>query len=150
VVAFTFFGRTISKGIPSSVNTSSQIAQSRPILPAPFHFSAPAMPNYLPVDLWQQYASPVWMDIDYGDTLNKQEAREEKDEKHICPLQLPTIARAIHLWTNEGDTVLDNCIGSGTTAIAAENTGRRWIGIERDVGYFGKACERIAARVNAA
>ena len=53
----------------------------------------------------------------------------------------------IRTYTNEGDTVLDNCLGSGTTAIAAENTGRRWIGIERDPGYFGAACERIARAV---
>ncbi len=55
----------------------------------------------------------------------------------------------IRTYTNEGDTVMDNCLGSGTTAIAAENTGRRWIGIERDRGYFGAACERIARHVPA-
>ena len=53
----------------------------------------------------------------------------------------------IRTYTNPGDVVMDNCIGSGTTAIAAENTGRRWIGIERDPGYFGAACERIARLV---
>ena len=53
----------------------------------------------------------------------------------------------IKTYTNPGDVVMDNCIGSGTTAIAAENTGRRWIGIERDPGYFGAACERIARLV---
>lgn len=55
----------------------------------------------------------------------------------------------IRTYTNEGDTVMDNCMGSGTTAVAAENTGRRWIGIERDPGYYGAACERIARAVNA-
>src|SRR6185503_10848197 len=58
-------------------------------------------PTYIPISLWQKYASPVWMDIDYGDTLNK-EGRESDDEKHIAPLQLQTIERAIHLWTNPG------------------------------------------------
>jgi site-specific DNA-methyltransferase (adenine-specific) len=63
----------------------------------------------------------------------------------IHPTQKPValFEYLIRTYTNEGDTVMDNCMGSGTTAIAAENTGRRWIGIERDPGYFGAACERI-------
>src|SRR5690606_10202103 len=50
----------------------------------------PRAPGYLPVDMWQKIASPVWMDIDYGNTLNLKGARDERDEKHICPLQLDT------------------------------------------------------------
>lgn len=69
----------------------------------------------------------------------------------IHPTQKPValFEYLIKTYTNPGDVVMDNCIGSGTTAIAAENTGRRWIGIERDPGYFGAACERIARAVNA-
>ena len=72
-------------------------------------------------------------------------------ERGLHPTQKPVtlFEYLIRTYTNEGDTVLDNCLGSGTTAIAAENTGRRWIGIERDPGYFGAACERIARAVNA-
>jgi DNA modification methylase len=58
-----------------------------------------------PVALWQRYASPVWMDINPSDTLQKESAREANDERHICPLQLQVIERAIELWTNPGDTV---------------------------------------------
>jgi hypothetical protein len=58
--------------------------------------------NDLPVDLWQKYASPVWFDIDQGRTLNKMPARDENDQKHMCPLQLDVIERCIHLWTNKG------------------------------------------------
>jgi DNA modification methylase len=65
----------------------------------------------IPVEVWQKYASPVWWDINYSDTLNGREAREQKDERHICPLQLQTIERAIHLWSNEGDTVLTPFMG---------------------------------------
>jgi hypothetical protein len=65
-----------------------------------------------PVDLWQKYASPVWMDIRPGRTLQKESAREDKDEKHICPLQLDVIERAIHLWTNENDLVLSPFVWS--------------------------------------
>ena len=98
--------------------------------------SDPAAPNYLPVDLWQKYASPVWMDIDYGDTLNVREARDERDEKHICPLQLPTIERAIHLWTNEGDTVLDPFGGLMSTIYQAVKMKRKGIGFELKKSYF--------------
>lgn len=65
----------------------------------------------------------------------------------IHPTQKPValFEYLIRTYTNPGDVVMDNCLGSGTTAIAAENTGRRWMGIERDPTYFGKACERIAA-----
>ncbi len=67
----------------------------------------------------------------------------------IHPTQKPValFEYLIKTYTNEGDTVMDNCLGSGTTAIAAENTGRKWLGIERDAGYFGAACERIARHV---
>lgn len=67
-------------------------------------------------------------------------------ERGLHPTQKPValFEYLIRTYTNPGDVVMDNCIGSGTTAIAAENTGRRWIGIERDPGYFGSACERIA------
>ena len=96
----------------------------------------PVKPNYLPVDLWQKYASPVWMDIDYGDTLNARAGRSEKDEKHICPLQLPTIERAIHLWTNEGDTVLSPFAGIGSELFQAVKMKRRALGFELKKSYF--------------
>jgi hypothetical protein len=66
----------------------------------------PSAPDYLPVDLWQQYASPVWMDINYSRTLQYTTARDSNDEKHICPLQLGTIERCIKLYSNPGETVL--------------------------------------------
>ena len=101
--------------------------------------SDPAKPNYLPVGLWQKYASPVWMDIDYGDTLNVREAREENDERHICPLQLPTIKRALHLWTNEGDTVFTPFAGIGSEVFQALKMGRKGVGIELKKSYFDTA-----------
>jgi len=97
------------------------------------------------VDTWQQYASPVWMDIDYGDTLNKNAAREEKDEKHICPLQLPTIERATILWSNEGDTVLTPFMGIGSELYKAIELGRKGIGFELKTSYFDEAVKNIKA-----
>ena len=83
-----------------------------------------------PCDKWQQYASPCWMDINPSDTLQKNSARDEKDEKHICPLQLTVIQRALELWTNPNDIVLDPFNGIGSTVYQALKMGRRGIGIE--------------------
>lgn len=101
----------------------------------------------IPVDTWQQYASPVWMDIDYGDTLNVQEARHENDERHICPLQLPTIERCIHLWTNEGDTVLTPFMGIGSEVYQAVKMNRRGIGFELKDSYFDAAVRNVKAAI---
>lgn len=91
------------------------------------------------VDTWQKYASPVWMDIDYGDTLNGHIAREDKDEKHICPLQLPTIERIITLYSNEGDTVFTPFMGIGSEVYQALKMQRRGVGIELKGSYFDLA-----------
>jgi DNA modification methylase len=90
----------------------------------------------IPVDLWQKWASPVWMDIDYGDTLNRNEAREEKDEKHICPLQLPTIERLIGLYTNPGDLVFTPFGGIFSEIFQAVKMGRRGLAFELKKQYF--------------
>jgi DNA modification methylase len=97
----------------------------------------------IPVDLWQKYASPVWYDIDYGNTLNGRAARDEKDEKHICPLQLDTIERAIHLWTNKGDTVFTPFMGIGSEIYQAVKMERKGIGCELKKSYFDVACKNI-------
>ena len=90
----------------------------------------------IPVDTWQQYASPVWMDIDYGNTLNKTEARADKDEKHICPLQLDTIERATHLWSNEGDTCLSMFGGIGSEPFKFIQLGRKAVAFELKTSYY--------------
>lgn len=91
------------------------------------------------VDTWQQWASPVWMDIDYSNTLNKMEAREEKDEKHICPLQLDTIKRAVSLWSNKGDVVLTPFMGIGSEVYQSILLERKGIGFEIKESYFNVA-----------
>lgn len=91
------------------------------------------------VDTWQKYASPVWMDIDYSNTLNGSKARGGNDEKHICPLQLGTIERAITLWTNEGDTVLTPFLGIGSEVFQSIKMNRFGIGFELKESYFKEA-----------
>lgn len=92
-----------------------------------------------PVDLWQKYASPVWMDIRQSDTLQKKSARAEADERHICPLQLEVIKRCICLWTNPGDIVLDPFTGIGSSNYMALRLDRRTIGIELKDSYYIQA-----------
>ena len=92
-----------------------------------------------PVNVWQRYASPVWMDIRQSDTLQKKSAREEKDERHICPLQLEVIKRCIELWTNPNDIVLDPFAGIGSTNYVALRMNRRTVGIELKESYYKQA-----------
>jgi DNA modification methylase len=91
-----------------------------------------------PVNVWQRYASPVWMDIRQSNTLQRKSARDEKDEKHICPLQLDVIERGIDLWTNPGDIVLDPFAGIGSVPYQALLMDRRAIGIELKDTYFNQ------------
>jgi DNA modification methylase len=92
--------------------------------------------DYLPVDLWQKYASPVWMDIDYSRTLQYRSGRDGNDEKHICPLQLDTIERILHLYSNEGETVLSPFGGIGSEGCSAIRMNRKSISIELKESYF--------------
>jgi hypothetical protein len=91
------------------------------------------------VDLWQKIASPVWMDIDQGDTLNARVGREEEDEKHLCPLQLPVIKRLVMLYTNPGDLVFTPFLGIGSEVYQSVAMGRRGLGFELKESYFAQA-----------
>lgn len=99
-----------------------------------------------PVEIWQKYASPIWTDINPSDTLQASSARDEKDERHICPLQLTVIRRALNLWSNPGDVVLTPFLGIGSEAVVALQNGRRAIGIELKPSYYQQAvrnCENV-------
>lgn len=89
-----------------------------------------------PVSKWQQYASPVWMDINPSDTLQYRSAREHEDERHICPLQLQVIERGIELWSNPNDLVLSPFMGIGSEGYTALKMGRRFVGFELKESYF--------------
>lgn len=100
--------------------------------------------SLFPVSMWQQWASPVWMDIDQTDVLNVKVAREDKDERHLCPLQLDLIERCIRLWTNPGDTVFSPFMGIGSEGWATLKAGRRFIGSELKPAYFRQAAKNLA------
>lgn len=96
-----------------------------------------------PVDLWQKYASPVWMDIDPMQTLQYREAREDDDERHICPLQLQVIERALELWSNPGDVVLSPFGGIGSEGYVSLQMGRKFVGAELKESYWKLACRNL-------
>lgn len=95
--------------------------------------------------IWEEYATPTWWDINQSDTLNRKAAKEEKDERHICPLQLPVIERCVELWSNPGDIVLDPFNGIGSTGYQSLIMGRKHIGIELKESYFNLAVENCYA-----
>lgn len=99
-----------------------------------------------PVSQWQKWADPVWMDINQTNVLNVRAAREDKDEKHLCPLQLDLIERAIRLWSNEGDTVLSPFMGIGSEGYMALRCNRRFVGVELKEAYFKQAVRNLHAR----
>lgn len=96
-----------------------------------------------PLRQWQEYASPVWMTIDQTNVLNVQVAREDADEKHICPLQLDVIERCVGLWSNPGDVVLSPFAGIGSEGVMSVKLGRRFVGIELKPAYFERACRNL-------
>ena len=88
---------------------------------------------------WRKFASPVWFDIKRTDVLNGRIAREDTDEKHICPLQLEVIRRAIKLWTNPGEIVFSPFMGIGSEGYVSLEQGRRFIGSELKTAYYQQA-----------
>ncbi|MDD3089875.1 MAG: DNA methyltransferase [Candidatus Omnitrophica bacterium] len=96
-----------------------------------------------PVEMWQRYASPVWMDINASETLQKESAREDEDERHIAPLQLEVIRRGLELWTKPGDVVLSPFAGIGSEGFEAVKAGRRFIGMELKESYYKQACKNL-------
>jgi DNA modification methylase len=107
-------------------------------------------PHDFPVDLWQQWASPVWMNIRQGNVLNVRMARDQNDERHLCPLQLDLIERAITLWSNPGDTVISPFMGIGSEGYSAVKLGRRFVGAELKESYYRQAISYIGEAENAA
>jgi len=92
-----------------------------------------------PLERWQEWASPVWMTIDQTDVLNVEAAREDADEKHMCPLQLDVIERAVGLWSNPGDVVFSPFAGIASEGHGALQLGRRFVGVELKESYFKQA-----------
>jgi len=95
------------------------------------------------INIWQRYASPVWMDINPSDTLQYRSARANDDERHICPLQLEVIRRGLQLWSNPGDLVLSPFAGIGSEGHVSLEMGRRFVGFELKPSYFNCAVKNL-------
>lgn len=95
------------------------------------------------VQIWQRYAEPVWWDVSQTRVLNYKLARNESDEKHICPLQLDVIGRAVHIWSDSGDVVFSPFAGIGSEGYESIRLGRKFIGIELKDSYFAAACNHL-------
>jgi len=123
-------------------------------------YASPIYGDDIPCDVWMpgmlvfrpgaqdvadKYPDPVWMDINPSDTLQYRSARENEDEKHICPLQLEVIRRAIKLWTNPGDVVFSPFMGIGSELYVALEQGRRAIGCELKESYYKQAAANLKA-----
>lgn len=100
-------------------------------------------PEEFPLDQWQEWASPIWMSIEQTNVLNTKAAKESGDERHICPLQLDVIERAIRLWSNPGETVLSPFMGIGSEGYVALQTGRRFVGVELKESYFRQSVRNL-------
>ena len=98
-----------------------------------------------PVSRWQEWASPIWTDINPSDTLQYRSAREHKDEKHVCPLQLEVIRRCVVLWSNPGDLVFSPFAGIGSEGYVSLQLGRRFLGVELKESYWKQAKANLAA-----
>lgn len=104
--------------------------------------------NWYSIEVWQRYASPVWMDIRQTRTLQYRGGRDEKDEVHISPLQLDVVERCIDLWSNPGDVVITPFLGIGTEVYSAVEMNRFGVGFELKKSYFDQAVKNIAQLAN--
>lgn len=96
-----------------------------------------------PLDQWQQWASPVWMDVRTTRVLNVQIAREDKDEKHMCPLALDIIERALTLWSNPGEVMLSPFGGIGSEGVGALKLGRKAVLVELKESYWKRGVDNL-------
>ena len=101
-------------------------------------------PDDFPLPQWQEWASPVWMTINQSRVLNVEMARENADERHLCPLQLDVIERAVIMWSRSGDVVLSPFMGIGSEGYVALKQKRKFVGIELKESYWKHACRYLA------
>jgi DNA modification methylase len=103
-------------------------------------------PEQFPVEQWQEWASPVWMTVNQSNVLNVKMAREQNDERHLCPLQLDVIERALVMWSNPTDVVLSPFMGIGSEGVSSLKLGRRFVGTELKEAYWRQACRYLEAQ----
>lgn len=128
----------VRQGLPEYLITFRKWAEGMGETPPVIHD-----PAEFPLDIWQAWASPVWMDTRETDVLNVRVARDDEAEKHLCPMPLDLIDRAIRLWSNPGDVVLSPFMGIGSEGWGALRAGRKFVGIELKDSYFRTAVKNL-------
>jgi len=134
------------QGIPDYVCTFRKPGKNANPIAGEFdHFAGESFKQTgsLSIDIWQRYASPIWMDIRQGHTLNARAAREESDTRHVCPLQLDVIHRCLQMWSKVDDVVLSPFAGVGSEGYEAIKLNRKFIGVELKKSYFDEACKNL-------
>lgn len=136
------------QGIPDYLVTMRKPGENRDPISGEFDHFQGDMGTFenngnLSIDVWQRYASPVWMDINPSNTLQYRAAREDNDERHIAPLQLDVIHRGLQLWSKEGDKVFTPFPGIGSEVYEAVKMKRYGIGIELKESYFEQAKKNL-------
>lgn len=114
----------------------------------PSPYARKKIPGDRSIAIWQRYADPVWFDIDQTDVLNYRAGTAPDDERHICPLQLGLIRRAVQLWTNPNDVVLSPFAGIGSEGVGSIREGRRFVGFELKESYFDRAVIELTKAAN--
>lgn len=95
--------------------------------------------------IWRQYASAFWDDVRLDRVLPFRPARDEEDEKHVHPLQLDVIDRALVLWSNPKEVVLTPFMGVGSEVYGAVRAGRKGVGVELKPSYYRQAIKNLEA-----
>jgi DNA modification methylase len=134
------------QGIPDYVCTFRKPGKNLDPIAGEFdHFAGDSFvqTGNLSIDIWQRYASPVWMDINQSNTLNVRAARADDDTRHICPLQLDVIHRCLQLWSKSGDVVLSPFAGIGSEGYESLKLDRKFIGVELKDTYFEQAKKNL-------
>lgn len=103
-------------------------------------------PKDFPLDQWQEWASPIWMTVEQSRVLNVKAAKQAGDERHLCPLQLDVIERALVMWSNPDDRVLSPFMGIGSEGVSALKLKRRFLGIELKESYWKQAVRYLEAQ----
>lgn len=122
------------------------IPEADPRVPNSFHpspYCRKSVATDDSINIWRRYAEPVWWDINQRDVLNADIARSDRDEKHICPLQMDVIRRAVQIWSNPGDAVLTKFAGIGSEMVGSLSLGRRAVGVELKPEYYRQAINNL-------
>lgn len=142
------------QGLPDYVVTMRKPGENKNLISHPAGLSVYAgsetpAGKVLSHEIWRKYASPIWTDIRQTNTLNKNPARESKDERHICPLQIDVIERCLTLWSNPDEIIFSPFAGIGSEGYQAVKMNRKSIGVELKTAYYNVAVSNMRMIENA-